>query len=226
MWLVIRARRLTSKFFMVAVGAPAQPPKLQGHIMQIQFSEKELEDFLCQDNNLKKYLGLRFVARQVKIEPIGIIDILAFDWDSKSWVIIELKKDLLDSFALMQGLSYLNYYKYISNYKDYFTTFNCNHNFRQFKLLLIGQNLDSNLFKNTRHFQGNFDENWDIYYKLFGLQFDSGINFDFYSQDQDDIEGSLGVYLDKLLDCYNKQSQPIRYFGHLNERIKRWNKDL
>jgi hypothetical protein len=43
--------------------------------MQIIFSEKELEDFLCQDNNLQKYLRSRFVARQVNIAPVGIVDI-------------------------------------------------------------------------------------------------------------------------------------------------------
>lgn len=193
--------------------------------MQIIFSEKELEDFLCHGKNLQKHLGLRFVARQIAIPPIGIIDILAFDWDSKSWVIIELKKDLLDHAALCQGLSYLNYYKYISNYKDYIYTNFFEHSKRKFKLLLVGQNLDESLFKNIRHFKGCFDDDWDIYYKLFGIEFNEGINFEFYLEGQDRIEFLLDVRLDEAMR-HNKQEQPVNYFGHLNDRMKKWNKVL
>lgn len=193
--------------------------------MQIVFTEKELEDFLCQDKNLKKYLGLTFVARQVKIEPIGIVDILAFDWDSKSWVIIELKKDLLDASALCQGLSYLNYYKSTSNYKNYVMTLGCDHNFRKFKLLLIGQNLEQSLHKNIRYFDKCFCDDWDIYYTLFDVKFDSGISFSFLNENQENTEDQLkDIFVLKELTIRNNF---CKYFGHLNERNKeKCKKDL
>lgn len=173
--------------------------------MQIQFSEKELEDFLCKDGNLKKYLGLRFVARQVSIPPIGIIDILAFDWDSKSWVIIELKKDLLDTSALCQGLAYLNYYKYLSNHKG---------NKRKFKLLLIGQNLDSSLYKNTHFFNNSLSDSWDIYYTLFSLDFASGIDFRYPSRQQQAIEDQADLLLG---DCENDNVSLRRFLYNCKE---------
>lgn len=155
--------------------------------MQIQFSERELEDFLCQKGNLKKYLGLTFISRQIKIDPMGIIDILAFDKCQKCWVIIELKQNMLDKNAIIQGLSYLNFYKTISNYKDRVL----NSSKREFKLLLIGQNLDSDIKKVIHNYEGCFSEEWDIYYKLFSCKFDEGINFDFYNIEQKKIEQKL-----------------------------------
>lgn len=192
---------------MLGVGAPAPSAKLQGHIMQITFSERELEDFLCEGKNLQKYLGLIFVARQVKVDRVGIVDILAFDWDSKSWVIIELKKAKLDCYALAQGLSYLNYYKTVSSYKDYIDASKK----RRFKLLLIGDSLDDNLQKSVQHFDGNFSDNWDIYYSLFGLDFSSGISFEFIHQDNESLIDHLRGTCDAL-NAYSKNTRPINYF--------------
>ena len=176
--------------------------------MQITFSERELEDFLCKDKNLQKYLGLIFVARQVRIEPMGIIDILAFDWDSKSWIIIELKKERLDLYALAQGLSYLNFYEKKSNYKDYYS----HSKTRKFKLLLIGQTLDKSLEKVACYYDGCFDDNWSIYYKLFGIDFKSGISFDCQSLEQEAIQDSISGMRD-CLQAYMKQTAPINYFA-------------
>lgn len=181
--------------------------------MQIVFSEKELEDFLCEGDNLKKYLGLRFVARQVKIEPIGIIDILAFDWDSKSWVIIELKKGRLDCLALSQGLSYLNYYKSVSNYKDYINPLEK----RKFKLLLIGDSLDYSLERCVQIFDNYFVDDWDIYYSLFNFDFNSGVSFTYRDVKNELLMEELGGKGD-FLNAYSKNTKPISYFGHLKDR--------
>ena len=175
--------------------------------MQIIFSEKELEDFLCEGKNLQKYLGLIFVARQVKIDRVGIIDILAFHRDSKSWVIIELKKAKLDCCALAQGLSYLNYYKTVSNYKDYIDASRK----RKFKLLLIGDSLDNNLRKILNNFGGSFSDDWDIYYSLFGIDFSSGISFNFIDKDNEYLMDHLYGTCD-VLNAYSKNKRPINYF--------------
>ena len=145
--------------------------------MQIIFSERELEDFLCKENNLKKYLDLEFVARQVSIPPAGIIDILAYHKESKSWVIIELKKDLLDLSALAQGMAYLRYYQELKKFN-----YVQRNRLRNFSLLLIGSNLDESLEKVVALYEkkGIF-ENSKIYYKLFGVDFASGISFDFFN---------------------------------------------
>lgn len=184
-----------------------QTAKLQGDDMQITFSERELEDFLCTGKNLQKYLGLIFVARQVRIEPMGIIDILAFDWDSKSWVIIELKREKLDLYALAQGLSYINFYDKVSNYKDYYS----HSKVRKFKLLLIGQTLDKSLEKIARYFGGGFDDNWSIYYKLFGFNLEGGLCIHYQCPQQEIIEDDLSGTWD-CLSAHAKQTAPINYF--------------
>ena len=153
--------------------------------ININLSEKELEDFLCSNNNLEKYLGLKFIARQVSIPPVGIIDILAYHKESKCWVIIELKKDSLDALAFCQLSSYLNYYRKTKSFIDY-------KNFqrkREFCGLLIGQNLDSNLVKCVNYYAGI---NCDIInYRLFSATLENGIQFTWRNSEQMDIENSL-----------------------------------
>jgi hypothetical protein len=179
--------------------------------MQIHFSEKELEDFLCQDNNLKKYLNLEFIARQVNIPPAGIIDILAYDRDSNCFVIIELKKDLLDSNALVQGMSYLKYYQNVRK----FNCFQRRRRKRNFALLLIGQNLSQDLVKVVNHneFDCIFEDN-NIYYTLFGLDLKSGINFEFYNCSENEyndlIQEKLEFYENEAF-CLQK-NKPSGFF--------------
>ncbi len=175
--------------------------------MQIQFSEKELEDFLCKDKNLEKYLGLNFVARQVTIEPMGIIDILGFSKSQKCWVIIELKKSLLDKDSIIQGLSYLNYYKSVSNYKDRFK----DTSERAFKLLLVGQNLDNSIKKIVHHYNSSFSRDWDIYYSLFSLKFDEGVSVNYYNVHQKEIS-------DKIDGIYSERNTNLRLDMPVNSR--------
>jgi len=156
--------------------------------MQITFSERELEDFLCTGKNLEKYLGLKFIARQVNIAPAGIIDILAYHENSDIWVIIELKKDLLDLSALVQGLSYLRFYqstkKYITDYKSFQRS-------RKFCLLLIGNHLDTPLHKVVKNFSDNEFSDNEIMYSLFNINFEEGISFKFYNKSQSDYESRI-----------------------------------
>jgi len=154
--------------------------------IEINISEKELEDFLCFGENLEKYLGLKFIARQVQIPPAGIVDILAYDKESKCFVIIELKKDLLDANALIQGMAYLKYYQEIKKL-NYFTMSRK----RNFSLLLIGKNLDDNLIKIIKLLHEQEIEDNKIYYKLFGLRISSGINFDFYNVKQETYDEKI-----------------------------------
>jgi hypothetical protein len=171
--------------------------------MQITFSERELEDFLCTGKNLEKYLGLKFVARQVRIEPIGIIDILAYHKASTTWVIIELKKGVLDPNSFCQISSYVNFYKETKSLIDV-------KNFRRertFCGLLVGDSLDSNLHKCVSHYSTNDD--WIkqnlISYCLFNMSFTDGIDFTYYDKSQKIIEDRIGE------------------IGEIND-INRWNK--
>lgn len=168
--------------------------------MQIQFSEKELEDFLCKDKNLEKYLGLKFVARQVNISPVGIIDILAYDKKAKCWVIIELKKANLDIYAYVQGMSYLNFYK---KTKSEIEVKGLSRK-RDFALLLVGDNVDSSIHKVVKHY--NFHDEWIIsnetHYALFGVDFEKGIDFTYQNPTQIDFQ-------DKINDI-----------SHLNELVR------
>lgn len=156
--------------------------------MHIEFSEKELEDFLCKDNNLEKYLGLKFIARQVNIAPAGILDILAYDENNKIWVIIELKKGLLDLTALAQGLSYLRFYqetkKDITNFKTFQRS-------RKFCLLLIGSNLDNPLRKVVKNFSDYESEDGKLMYSLFNMELESGVSFSFYNCEQNAYDKRL-----------------------------------
>jgi len=157
--------------------------------MQITFSEKELEGFLCKGKNLEKYLGLKFIARQVNIPPAGIIDILAYHLRSKCWVIIELQKANLDAYGLIQGLSYLRFYKDI---KSHIRTSKIKRK-RNFCLLLVGNYLDFSLEKVVRHFDldDDFIDEESIYYTLFNIEFDKGIGFDYSSQSQATYEEKI-----------------------------------
>lgn len=173
--------------------------------MQIIFSEKELEDFLCEGNNLENYLGLKFIARQVKIEPAGIIDILAYSSNSNCWVIIELKKENLDLSALAQGMSYLKFYqetkKLIQNRKISFQRK------RNFALLLVGQNLDYFLHKIVDHFDCDVSDN-ALMYSLFAVDFENGISFSFFNTFQEKYSEQI---------CEISERNDVNRFNALNQ---------
>ena len=81
---------------------------------KIEFTEKELEDYLCEGGrkgNLYKHLGLLFIARQVRTS-VGTIDILSYHPISKTYFIIELKKDNLNSDAFFQVEKYRVHFQF------------------------------------------------------------------------------------------------------------------
>lgn len=135
---------------------------------EIRFSEKELEDFLCQGDNLERYLGIRFVARQVKIAN-SYIDILGYSEVHRRFVIIELKKQDLHCKAFFQVCKYAQLYQKKS--------------YRTFARLLIGQNLHEDLFYSVEQWSG-FETTGDcrpVYYALFGVKFDEPLKFNYYN---------------------------------------------
>jgi hypothetical protein len=177
--------------------------------MQITFSERELEDFLCTDKNLEKYLDLKFIARQVRIEPVGIIDILGYHKDSSTWVIIELKKGGLDPNSFCQISSYINFYKKTKSSVEI-------ENFRRerkFCGLLIGNSLDGNLHKCVSHYSN--DGGWigesQVNYCLFKLSF-SGLDFGYHNKSQKSIE-------DKLINLcdHNETARLEKYYPKLTQ---------
>jgi hypothetical protein len=153
--------------------------------IEINISEKQLEDFLCFGKNLEKYLGLKFIARQVQIPPIGIIDILAFHKDSNSWVIIEIKKGNLDESAFCQLYSYLNFYRQTKSFID---TGHFQRK-RRFVGLLIGRHLDDKLIKVVSLKDDYFNQ--DISYLLYNFDLAKGLEFAWYNKNQKNIEDAL-----------------------------------
>jgi hypothetical protein len=160
--------------------------------MQITFSEKELEDFLCKDDNLMTYLKLKFIARQVRLGSDGIIDILAYHKSNKCFVIIELKRATLDANALLQGLNYLNFYQKTSKDITNYTTFQRS---RKFCLLLIGSDLDPCLHKIVSHGDDDYQDG-GLTYTLFNMNLDSGINFKYYNKNQSEFDEKLSTFRD------------------------------
>lgn len=157
--------------------------------MQIQFSEKELRNFLSNKNNLKKYLDLRFIAKEVSIYPAEYIDILAYDKQSNCYVIINLNTNLIDFKSFTKGISQLQYYQ------D--SRFLRKKPRRKFALLFIGQKLDCSL---TRVVKYNFNmyENNGFYYNLFDLVL-GDINFqDIYDDREQNYRCRLNQKIEKI----------------------------
>lgn len=151
----------------------------------VQITEKELEDYLCSNNNLKKHLGLRFVARQVPVVGAGFVDILAYNKFRNSFVIIELKKESLNWAAFFQIQRYYHRYKTLENYKG-----NSRAD-RKFEKLLIGQSLSPELDYAVEYYQpAQFftSDRVDTYYRCFGISLEKPLSFCYCSSSQEVIE--------------------------------------
>lgn len=153
----------------------------------IKIYEEDIENYLSNPKNLKSKLDLEFISRQVEIPPLGRIDILAYSKRSEKFVIIEIKRDLLDQEALLQGLKYKNYYNSTYNKIDW----NPCSKKKKFSLLLIGQNLDESLAGIVRHYDQDYMYQRDVYYTLFNQKFGLEPEFYYYSQPQRDLEMEL-----------------------------------
>lgn len=166
----------------------------------INFSEKELEDFLCRDNNLEKYLGLKFHARQVRT-PVGIIDILAYgprwveadpdyyvDRRYRQWFIIELKKEKIDTDAYFQAMRYKHFFNSCRN--------SCGS--RTYIPLLIGNGLENKLDFVVNKFEPKQQVYYKhgIFYTCFSFDFETSISFNYISPSQRRIE-QCEIYQDE-----------------------------
>lgn len=164
--------------------------------INIDLSEKQIEDFLCEDNNLEKYLGLKFIARQVAIPPVGIIDILAYNKQTKTWVIIELKKDNLDESAFCQLFGYVNFLKQ-TKYKDIFGEITQH----KFVGLLIGKHLNDKLNKIVKIYNEDVLDPEDtfsgLFYKLFNFTLTNGFELSWYNQNQFETQEEIRYIADR-----------------------------
>lgn len=162
---------------------------------EVNFTEKELEDYLCSNGNLKKHLGLRLLRRQYAT-PAGIIDILAYDPKQKLFVIIELKKDTLDYNAFFQIDRYYHYFEYLANNVYYRPIYIDNEKgdvvdeiSRQPKIakLLIGRNLSTLLNFSVYSYKSHLFLD-KTNYTCFDYDFDRGIAFNYASTEQRKVE--------------------------------------
>lgn len=169
--------------------------------IEITWQESDIEDYLCKKTNqgwrktnLNKLPGCKnliIVGRQVKVLDF-FIDILAYDRASKSFIIIELKKDVLDANALTQAMRYQNILEHL-----YYGL----NSPKKFKILLIGRNLNEKLYYIVNKLDdGCFDNDWrelgylnsGIFYTLYNYSFEDGIEFNWHNTRQQEIEYELG----------------------------------
>lgn len=170
---------------------------------KIVFDEKELEDFLCKDGNLKKHLGLRLLARQYRT-PFGVIDLLAYHALSKSFVIIELKKDTLGADAFFQIEGYFQALnskrKFYLDRRDYRRCdFLLPKRLRNTNLikLLVGSSLSEKLYPCVELWERDqWTNNADTYYALFGTDLETGIAFNYYNIGQRQYAEQISDYGD------------------------------
>lgn len=151
-------------------------------MIEIDFQEKDIEEYLCRNGNLTKWFpNLVVVKQQFKIFDF-YIDILAYDKERKCFVIIELKKGELNASAAIQALRYKECMK-----RKYYR--------HRFYILLLGHNLNPEL----NYFVKRYDPSiisytYNVYYKLYDYSFEEGINFNYICTSQVKTED----YLDKL----------------------------
>lgn len=147
----------------------------------ISCDERDIEDFLCTDNNLEEYLDLKYVDNQVKIDRF-FIDILAYSKYEKCFYIIELKKDELNARAFAQALKYIRLMNI--RYK----------NKHKFKMLLIGHDLNDELFYNVELYNAEYrTKNYPYLYTLFHYNFQDGISFSYMNKAQYNIQINLAT---------------------------------
>lgn len=144
----------------------------------INCDERDIEDFLCSEDYLKVYLNLKYIDHQVKIDKF-FIDILAYNKIEKCFYIIELKKDELNARAFIQALKYLKLMDIRYNHKH------------KFKMLLIGRNLNEELYYNVQTYNMFDDNNYPFLYTLYDYNFEEGISFNYINIEQKKIQDEL-----------------------------------
>ncbi len=74
-------------------------------------SERELEDYICDNQVLENY-DLKIIARQMKVGSAGILDILCMNRKTKDLVVVELKKGEINPEAQFQADRYKKWLEY------------------------------------------------------------------------------------------------------------------
>lgn len=164
-------------------------------MVEVNFSEQEMEDYLCQPGVLESRFGLRFIARQVNIEGFGRIDILAYHKERKYFVLIELKKGDLDPGA------YLQIRRYMAAFAAKYS--------KVFRGLIIGKKLDPSLSPVVSYYWEDH-YNRDVTYRLYDWSFDDGITFNYSSIHQKDTQTNLETLQQNYADIKFEIRRPIR----------------
>ena len=146
-------------------------------MITLNYLEEDIEDFLKKGINLETYLGLKFINSQVPIDKY-FIDILAYNKKEKCFYIIELKKNDINSKAFTQGLKYLNLMQWKYPTKN-------------FKLLLIGNDLNEDLYYCVKFYDEFKENNAKFLYTIFQIDLTKGIGFNYFNKIQRLIENSL-----------------------------------
>lgn len=148
-------------------------------MISIDFAEKDIEDYLCKDSHLDIWFSdLYVIKRQYNIEGM-FIDILAYQKRFKRFVVIELKKNIIDSQAFTQVLTYK-------------TLMEAKFPNRRFTILLIAQNLDERLSYIMKEYSDdNFRRGEEFLYQLFDYDFENGISFSWFNKIQRANENKL-----------------------------------
>lgn len=79
----------------------------------ITWSEKDIEDYVCENVNELFGNEFHFLGRQIKI-GLGIIDVLLFCEADYSLYVVEIKKDVIEDHALAQIM------RYMTGVRDYY----------------------------------------------------------------------------------------------------------
>lgn len=168
---------------------------------KIEVLEKDVENFLCKDGNLKKHLGIKFIANQFRT-PVGVIDIVGYNVCTKRFVIIELKKDNLDVDALLQLTRYREYIEMKIQerntsilHKNFLNKINRSVIDYKVDYLLLGRRLDSKLHSTVEYWDWDRDISlqFKMFYRIFNFTLESGVRFDYYSVDHEKHIDTMGV---------------------------------
>jgi hypothetical protein len=73
--------------------------------MRLEISEKEVEDIIFEKQLLEQH-DIKCVFRQKNLGVAGIADLIGWDRENKTWVIIEIKKGVIDAKAYAQAMRY------------------------------------------------------------------------------------------------------------------------
>ncbi|MCK9460677.1 MAG: endonuclease NucS [Proteobacteria bacterium] len=121
-------------------------------VVDMDYSEKDIEDYLADEDVLSEEFGLTYLQRQFQTS-YGIIDILAYQEETNTLVVIEIKKGVIDENAVGQIMRYIGCMNdLIIHCKESDNPNDCFKNIDNVTGLLIGSKLSDNAISIIRHF--------------------------------------------------------------------------